>query len=121
MLVHNCDGLSPGQVGRFSDLDKLAARGDNLTPHHIPQAALEFTSRNDGAALVMGQAQHMLTRTYGFKGAITAVRDAALPFRDVLARDLWDLRSIDRGLWRDAITKIPAYYRQNFPGLMLKV
>src|SRR5690242_3066130 len=43
---------------RFGDLDALAKVGDDLTPHHMPQAALKFTSRNDGGALMMRRVEH---------------------------------------------------------------
>jgi RHS repeat-associated protein len=43
-------GVTAGEAGRFADLDARAVVGDGLTPHHMPQAALNFTSRADGGA-----------------------------------------------------------------------
>jgi hypothetical protein len=91
------------------------------TLHHIPQAALGFTARDEGAAVVMRQSQHVLTRTYFYNGAILAQTEAGLPFRSVLARDLWDLRQIDRSLFRQAAPQIIDYYRRSFPRLVSRL
>src|SRR5438093_13740874 len=60
--------LQAGQAGRFSMLEGRAVVGDSLTPHHMPQAALGFTTRAEGGAIMIGQSEHVLTRTYGFGG-----------------------------------------------------
>jgi RHS repeat-associated protein len=109
-VVHEND------AGRFGDLDP-GVPGDGLTPHHMPQAAAGFTSRDDGGAIVMTQADHQLTRTYGAKGRVTRTAEAGLPFRTVLARDIQDLRRIGRvqhgdpSYFNPGITKLLAYYR----------
>nr|WP_255609255.1 RHS repeat-associated core domain-containing protein [Methylosinus sp. Sm6] len=85
-------GVKAGQAGAFGALKGI--KGDGLTAHHIPQAAAGRTGYNEGGALVMTQAEHTLTRTYGFKGVDTLRMDAGLSFRDVLAADIRDVRSI---------------------------
>jgi RHS repeat-associated protein len=109
-VVHEND------AGRFGDLDP-GVPGDGLTPHHMPQAAAGFTSRDDGGAIVMTQADHALTRTYGARGRVTKAAEAGLPFRTVLARDIQDVRRIgqiqhgDPSYFNPGITKLLAYYR----------
>jgi hypothetical protein len=110
--------LQPGQSGRFGDLDALAEVGDDLTPHHMPQAALEWTSPEDGGALMMTQAEHAQTRTYLWRGAQTAKQDAGRPFRDVLAADIQDVRSIVGSRYNDGLLALIDYYRTNFSQLM---
>ena len=112
--------ISKGEGGRFADLATRAVKGDKLTPHHMPQAAAGFTSRADGGALVLTEAEHQLTRTYGFKGALTAEQEAGIAFRDVLARDIRDVRSISGSRYNQGIRDLVDYYRANFPELMLK-
>jgi len=60
--------LQAGEAGRFGDLDARGIVGDDLTPHHMPQAARGFTPYADGGALVLPRAEHMLTRTYAGRG-----------------------------------------------------
>jgi RHS repeat-associated protein len=109
-VVHEND------AGRFGDLDP-GVPGDGLTPHHMPQAALGFTSRDDGGAIVMTHADHVLTRTYGAAGRATRAAEAGLPFRTVLARDIQDIRRIgqlqhgDPAYFNPGITKLLSYYR----------
>jgi hypothetical protein len=86
--------LVAGDAGRFSDLDSRAVTGDQLTPHHMPQAAAKFTSREEGGALALSHEEHALTRTYGVRGRAIVRTEAGLPFRQVLARDIRDVRSI---------------------------
>jgi hypothetical protein len=112
--------LQAGQAGSFSDLDARAIVGDNLTPHHMPQAALGFTSRAAGGAIMLPQSQHVLTRTYGFGGAQLAATEAATSFRTVLARDIRDLRGIAGRTYNPGIQDLLGYYRQQFPGLITK-
>jgi len=112
--------LRPGQAGRFGDLRRLGTVGDDLTPHHMPQSALGFTSADDGGALVMTQAEHAQTRTYLWRGAQTAVQDAGKPFRGVLAADIWDVRSIVGSRYNEGLRALINYYRTNFPNLMAK-
>ncbi len=112
--------LAKGVAGRFANLDAMAVKFDNLTPHHMPQAAAGFTSRADGGALVLPQVEHVLTRTYGFNGAVTAAQEAGAAFRDVLARDIRDIRNIAGSQYNEGLRTLVDYYRTNFPGLMLK-
>jgi hypothetical protein len=58
----------------------------------------------------------MLTRTYGYAGRLIARADAGLPFRDVLARDLWDYRQIEPQLAREVIPAVLKYYPSNSHG-----
>jgi hypothetical protein len=113
-------GVSPGQAGSFQSLDAAGTVGDNLTPHHMPQAALNFTSRGEGGAIVLPQAEHVLTRTYGFRGAQLAQQEANLSFRNVLARDIRDLRAIAGSKYNGGNQELLDYYRQNFPQLLEK-
>jgi hypothetical protein len=112
--------LRAGQAGRFADLDRVAVLGDSLTPHHMPQAALRFTTRADGGAIAIPNAEHVLTRTYFSAGARLAVEEAGVPFRTVLARDIRDLRSIAGRKYNAGIRDLLDYYRVNFPELIAK-
>lgn len=109
-----------GEAGRFADLAYRAVKGDKLTPHHMPQAAAGFTSRADGGSLVMTEAEHVLTRTYGFNGARTALDEVGIAFRDVLARDIRDVRNIVGSEYNQGLRNLLDYYRANFPELMKK-
>lgn len=110
--------LVAGQGGRFGSL--LGTVGDKLTAHHMPQAALKFTSRADGGAVVLTAEEHALTRTFGFKGALTKAEDAASKFRDVLAKDIRDLRTIVGNKYNEGVKDMLRYYKENFPELMKK-
>jgi hypothetical protein len=112
--------LRAGQGGRFADLDALGEVGDNLTPHHMPQKALGWTSEADGGALVMTHAEHAQTRTYWWRGRQTAIEDAGRSFRDVLATDIQDVRSIVGSRYNEGLRDVINYYRTNFPDLMKK-
>jgi hypothetical protein len=86
----------------------------------MPQAAAGRTGYNEGGALVMTQAEHVATRTYGSKGVGTLQSDAGLSFRDVLARDIRDVRSIVGSKYNEGLRDLTDYYRRNFPDLMGK-
>jgi hypothetical protein len=109
-----------GEGGRFADLDARRVVGDDLTPHHIPQAAQGFTPYSDGGAVVMTTAEHKLTRTYAARGARTARDEADFLFRDVLARDIRDVRNIDGSSYNKGLQDTLDYYRSNYPELMRK-
>jgi hypothetical protein len=94
--------------------------GDELTPHHMPQVAAEFTPRQEGGALVMQQEEHLLTRTYGSKGRVTVREEAGMSFRDVLSRDIRDVRSVTGTKYNEGLLDLLDYYRTNFPELMAK-
>ncbi|MCC6552143.1 MAG: hypothetical protein IT372_03850, partial [Polyangiaceae bacterium] len=110
--------VTPGEAGRFGDFTSRNMVGDHLTPHHMPQAALKFTNRADGGALVMRQSEHELTRTFGGKGLATARADAGLSFREALARDVRDVRRIVGTRYDQKIRDLLNYYYGNFPDLM---
>jgi hypothetical protein len=86
----------------------------------VPQAALGFTGYGEGGALAMPHAEHILTRTYGPRGAITAAEEAGLPFRTVLSRDIRDVRSIVGPRYNQGLSDLIDYYRTNFPQLLAK-
>jgi hypothetical protein len=110
--------LVAGAAGRFSDLDARAVTGDQLTPHHMPQAAAKFTTREEGGALVLPHVEHVLTRTYGARGRAIARAEADLPFRQVLARDIRDVRHIAGSKYNKGLRALLVYYRANFPELI---
>ncbi|WP_434042141.1 MULTISPECIES: RHS repeat-associated core domain-containing protein [Sorangium] len=111
-------GVVAGEAGRFAALDARRLVGDGLTPHHMPQAALGFTSRADGGALVMMAEEHAATRTYGALGRVTARTEAGMSFRDVLARDIRDVRQIVGPKYDQGLRDLLQLYRRDFPELM---
>ncbi|MEV5951012.1 RHS repeat-associated core domain-containing protein [Streptomyces sp. NPDC051993] len=119
VLVHNasCKTVAENDAGRFGDLNPGQV-GDGLEAHHMPQNGLGFLATNEGGAIVMKQADHALTRTYKFLGRATKAAESGLPFRTVLARDIWDLRRIgqqqygDPGYFNSGIQGLLAYYRR---------
>ncbi len=111
-------GVQPGQSGAFSSLK--GTKGDGLSAHHMPQAAGKRTGYGEGGALVMTEAEHAATRTYGSKGASTVVEDAKLTMRQVLAEDLRDVRRIVGRKYNEGLKSLLNYYREVFPGLMEK-
>jgi RHS repeat-associated protein len=113
-------GVIAGEAGRFAELDARAIVGDALTPHHMPQAALNFTSRAEGGALVLPKSEHVLTRTYGISGAKTAITEAGMPFRNVLARDILDVKKLTGSTYNSGLQDLLLYYRTDFPQLLRK-
>jgi len=113
--------VTRGEAGRFSDLAARGVKGDRLTPHHMPQVAARFTGRSEGGALVMPEAEHYMTRTYGYKGALTAREEAGMAFRDVLARDIRDVRNIGGSEYNQGLRNLIDYYRTNFPNLISRL
>ncbi len=112
--------LEAGQAGRFADLDARAVTGDQLTPHHMPQAAAQFTARGEGGALALPHEEHVLTRTYGIRGRTVARAEAGLPFRQVLARDIRDVRRIAGRKYNKGLRELIVYYREYFSTLITK-
>jgi RHS repeat-associated protein len=112
--------LVVGASGRFSSLSNLSRVGDEIAIHHMPQAALGFTSRGEGGALAMTHAEHAMTRTFFAKGSATAKAEAGMAFRTVLARDIQDVRGIVGSKYNQGMLKLLQYYRESFPGLMAK-
>ncbi|WP_229910301.1 polymorphic toxin-type HINT domain-containing protein, partial [Streptomyces fumanus] len=119
VLVHNakCKTVAENDAGRFGDLNP-GQPGDGLEAHHMPQDGLGFLARNEGGAIVMKASDHALTRTYKSRGRRTKRLEAGLPFRTVLARDIWDMRRIgqiqygDPGYFNTGIRRLLAYYRR---------
>ncbi|WP_179298158.1 RHS repeat domain-containing protein [Mesorhizobium carmichaelinearum] len=112
--------VKAGEAGEFATLRTRSVIGDDLALHHMPQAALGFTTRAEGGTLVVNQAEHEMTRTFAGKGIGTAIRDRALSFRDVLAKDIADVRSIVGSKYNKGLNDLTSYYRENFPDLMRK-
>jgi hypothetical protein len=86
----------------------------------MPQAAAKFTARGEGGALGLPHEEHVLTRTYGVRGRAIARAEAGLPFRQVLARDIRDVRRLAGGKYNQGLRELIAYYRASFPDLMHK-
>ena len=112
--------LVAGDAGRFSDLDARAVIGDQRTPHHIPQAAAKFTTREEGGALALPHEEHVLTRTYGVRGRAVVRTESGLPFRQVFARDIRAVRYIAGAKYNKGLSELIAYYRATFPVLIQK-
>ncbi|MDJ0380140.1 polymorphic toxin-type HINT domain-containing protein [Streptomyces sp. G-G2] len=117
ILVHNANKcVAVNDAGRFGDLNPGQV-GDGLEAHHMPQDGLGHLARNEGGAIVMTKADHALTRTYKARGRATKAAESNLPFRTVLARDIWDMRGIGQRQYGDpryfnpGIRKLLAYYR----------
>lgn len=116
--VHN--GLCPGLVGRYDVLTKAGSTWDQLTAHHMPQAALRHTARAEGCAIVLTETDHQLTRTYFDKGRQLAIDEADEHFRTVLGRDLRDLRRLFGTRYVAQIKAVIEYYRVNHPNLIAR-
>lgn len=122
ILVHNnngvgCGPLAAGDAGSYQDLVSRGTVGDGLTPHHMPQAALGYTSRATGGAIAMTQEQHMLTRTFGGKGIATRAADTGRAFRDVFETDAEDYLKIVGPGGQAHVAELRAYYSNSFPEL----
>jgi hypothetical protein len=113
-------GVVPGEAGAYGGLKARGVVGDGLEAHHMPQAALEFASRDEGGALVLEKGEHTQTRTYGARGAATRSADAGQAFRSVLARDIRDVRRIVGPKYDGGIRGLLQYYYENFPELINK-
>lgn len=102
--------MNPGDAGAFGDLGGIV--GDGLTPHYMPQDALNFLPRNKGGALVMPHAEHIQTRTYGPRGRVTKAADAGRPFEDVFKDDIADVRRIAGNKYDAGLQKLIEYYKK---------
>jgi len=85
------------------------------------QAAAKCTTRGEGGALALLHEEHVLTRTYGVRGRAVARAEAGLPFRQVLARDMRDVRRIAGAKYNRGLRTLMAYYREHFPNLIHKL
>ncbi|WP_405543364.1 polymorphic toxin-type HINT domain-containing protein [Streptomyces phaeochromogenes] len=126
VLVHNakpCKNVVEGQAGRFGDLTP-GPKGDNLTPHHMPQKALGHHSEMEGGALMMKQKDHNLTRSHSRAPQADEIvppgataDEAHKLFRKSLGRDIWDARRIGKQEYGDSryytkgVQDLLAYYR----------
>ena len=122
-VVFGGGNQTPVQVGEAGSYGRLQARsvtGDRIALHHMPAKSYGYTSPNSGGALAMHDYEHALTRTY--KGrAVSALRaDQGLSFRQVLAKDIMDVRNIVGSKYNGGLRGLIRYYRQNYPGLMSK-
>jgi hypothetical protein len=109
--------LKPGDAGRFGDLTPGQV-GDKLTPHHMPQRALEFTGEADEAALVMEEELHALTRTFKGKGIAAKAQDIGKSLTEVLKQDILHVRNIAKNAGNEAkydegLRKVINYYIDN--------
>jgi RHS repeat-associated protein len=111
-------GGSLGSAGAYGNLVKMTESGEVV--HHMPQKALGFTGKNEGGALIVTQAEHVQTRTYGYRGAITAREESGLSFRQVLARDIWDIKSLAGSKYNSGLWELIDYYYQFFQDLIQK-
>lgn len=68
----------------------------------------------------MVDVDHKLTRTFGGKGSVTKFADVGLSFRDVLAKDIRDLRSKFGPKYNSGIRDLLDHYYTNQHGLMRK-
>jgi hypothetical protein len=68
----------------------------------------------------MPHSEHIQTRNYGGKSTLALASDQGLSFRDILARDIWDLRGIGGNKYNRGSRELMNYYRTNFPELMEK-
>lgn len=109
-----------GEAGAFAELDAKGVMGDGLTAHHMPQAAMGFTTREAGGALILPDAEHALTRTYFQSGAKTLRLEQGMQFRSVLARDLRDIRQLFGSKYDPGLRDLMKYYRLNFPQLLAR-
>lgn len=71
-------------------------------------------------ALVVPHAEHLATRTWGPKGIQTLQQDVGLTFREVLYKDMRDVRKIVGPRYNEVIRDLLNYNRRNFPYLMQK-
>ena len=71
--------------------------------------------------MALPHAEHILTRTYGARGRAIARAEVGLPFRQVVARDIRDVRHIAGAKYDRGLRALIAYYRANFPDLIQKL
>lgn len=104
LWVHN-DCYNRG--GAFSVLNRIKTSGE--VAHHMPQNAARLTSRARGPALGMSIADHELTRTMGWRGAITNAAESTLTPRQRLSRDIADVRKLFGRKYDQGIRELLAY------------
>lgn len=67
---------------------------------------------------MLPEGEHALTRTFGGRGIATSRAEAGMSFRDVLARDMRDIRQIAGPKYDQGLRDLLKYYKTNFPELM---
>lgn len=77
-------------------------------------------TRAEGGALVLPRSEHVLTRTFGGRGVATLRAVQGMSFRDVLARDMRDIRRLFGSKYDQGLHDLLQYYRQEFPELMAR-
>lgn len=113
-----------GDVGPYEDF--AHPKSDQLTPNHIPQAALNFLPRPKGLCIVMKHVDHKETRTYFSAGARTKKADKQKHFRTVMYLDIMDMRRIgaknygDPAYYNDSIRELILQYKDKYPELIGK-
>jgi RHS repeat-associated protein len=95
--------------GRHGDLDKPSVKGPNESSHHMPQAAQQITSQKDGPALGMTRNDHKLTRTYKGRGRVTLRDEVNLTPRQLLLRDIKDIRTLFGTKYNKGILELLGY------------
>ena len=118
-----------GKVGTYGELKKFEQKGDNLTPHHMPQNAYmrQFNvSNKEGVAMMMEQptpgtgGRHRETRTYSRPPNLETKP------RQELAADIKDVRQIYKkdGLYtseiRNSLKEAIDKNKTKFPELFKK-
>jgi filamentous hemagglutinin len=118
-----------GAVGTYDDLIAAGAKGDNITPHHIPSAnhmKQHGVAKGDGISINMEHphpgsgGRHRQTFTYGMDA------DVGLSPRDALGRGVRDARRIyqEDGLYdpfiRQRLQELIQQNKQAYPELFLK-
>jgi len=113
-------GVVAGESGRYADLIRRSFAYDGIQIHHMPQAAMNFTSRADGGAIALTDLEHSFTRTFAGRGRVVANQERGMPFRTILARDIRDVRRITGSKYNQGLLELLDYYRANHSSLMLK-
>ena len=117
---YGAKAVKAGDAGSFAGLQRGSVVGDGLDIHHMPEAAAGFTSRAEGGAIAIPHELHAQTRTYGARGVASLKSDSGLSFRQVLARDIADLRSVGGSDYNQGILGVLDYDKANFPELMAR-
>ncbi|MCP4679065.1 MAG: hypothetical protein GY854_26960, partial [Deltaproteobacteria bacterium] len=109
-------GLREGDVMPYEKYLEVRQRGSSLRGHHIPQQQRLRARGIDprrGTVLVVENARHTQTRTYGSRGRTTAAQEAGVPLRVSETRCINDppVRSLGRGVGR----RVKTLNRKNFP------
>lgn len=112
--------LSPGDAGAYGALNSVLRRrtGDGLTPHHMPQAGHGYLPYRAGGAMVLPEAEHFLTRSYGTRGRMLLGAERGLPFRTTLGRDMRDIRRLFGSRYDPGLRSLLQYYRTTHPAMI---